>query len=711
MARNSITNNGASEQNDTGGVLEKTRNIGILAHIDAGKTTTTERFLFYSGKVHRMGEVHEGLATMDWMEQEKERGITITSAATTIKWGDHYINIIDTPGHVDFTIEVERSLRVLDGAVIILDGVAGVEPQSETVWRQANKYKVPRIAFINKMDRTGAHFFNAVDSIRTKLSSHPVPLQIPIGSAEMFTGLIDLVIMKAIIYNERSLGALYEEMDIPDDLMDQALESRQEMLEALSEYDDELLEDYLEGAEVNPARIRRAARTATINSDIVPVFCGSAFKNKGVQRLLDAIIYYLPSPLDKTELVGRHPKTDQEIIRKMSLEGYFTALAFKITTDPYVGRLTYFRVYSGIVKKGSTVYNPVAGKRERIGRILRMFANKREDIDEARMGDIVAAVGLKNTKTGDTLCNQGHPIILEQMHFPNPVINIAIEPKTKADEEKLSLSLNKLSEEDPSFRVDVNSETGQTIISGMGELHLEIIVDRLLREFRVEANVGEPQVSYKETIQHSAEAEGKFIKQTGGRGQYGHVRIRIEPLPMGRGFEFENKIFGGAIPREYIIPVKRGIENAMQNGVIAGYPMIDIKATLLDGSYHDVDSSELAFRVAGSMAYQAAVKKAGSVLLEPIMKLDIIVPENYLGDVISDITSRRGKIEDVNDRDNAKFVKSLVPLNEVFGYSTALRSLTQGRAVFSLEFHHYLQVPKDLEAKFIYKYSGVVPAG
>ena len=708
MSQNIKENNDA---NDSLTAMERTRNIGIMAHIDAGKTTTTERFLFYSGRVHRLGEVHDGLATMDWMDQEKERGITITSAATTIEWRDHLLNLIDTPGHVDFTVEVERSLRVLDGAVVLLDAVAGVEPQSETVWRQADQYGVPRIVFINKMDRTGADFFKAMGSIESRLGAHPIPLQIPIGAAELFTGLIDLITMKAIIYNEGSLGKLYEEMVIPDDMMDQALEARKHMIENLSEYDDGLMEEYLEEKEIKVDALRRAVRVATLKSEIVPVFCGSAFKNKGVQRLLDAILFYLPSPLDKTELTGIHPKTDESISRTMSLEDDFTALAFKIMSDPYVGRLTYFRVYSGTVKKGQNVFNPISGKGERLGRILRMFANKREDVEEAKMGDIVAAVGLKNTKTGDTLCNEGHPIILEQMHFPNPVINIAIEPKTKADEEKLSLSLGKLSEEDPSFKVHINEETGQTIIAGMGELHLEIIVDRLLREFKVEANIGEPEVAYKETIISETESEAKFIKQSGGRGQYGHVVIKLEPLPPGGGFEFVDKIFGGAIPKEFIISVKRGIEEAMKNGILAGYPMIDVKVTLLDGSYHDVDSSEIAFRVAGSMAFREGTKKAGCVLLEPIMKLDVAVPENYLGDVINDITSRRGKIEDVADKNNAKHVHAKVPLSEIFGYSTSLRSVTQGRAVFSLGFHHYSQVPKSLEEKLLYKISGEVATG
>ncbi len=708
MSQNIKENNDA---NDSLTAMERTRNIGIMAHIDAGKTTTTERFLFYSGRVHRLGEVHDGLATMDWMDQEKERGITITSAATTIEWRDHLLNLIDTPGHVDFTVEVERSLRVLDGAVVLLDAVAGVEPQSETVWRQADQYGVPRIVFINKMDRTGADFFKAMGSIESRLGAHPIPLQIPIGAAELFTGLIDLITMKAIIYNEGSLGKLYEEMVIPDDMMDQALEARKHMIENLSEYDDGLMEEYLEEKEIKVDTLRRAVRVATLKSEIVPVFCGSAFKNKGVQRLLDAILFYLPSPLDKTELTGIHPKTDESISRTMSLEDDFTALAFKIMSDPYVGRLTYFRVYSGTVKKGQNVFNPISGKGERLGRILRMFANKREDVEEAKMGDIVAAVGLKNTKTGDTLCNEGHPIILEQMHFPNPVINIAIEPKTKADEEKLSLSLGKLSEEDPSFKVHINEETGQTIIAGMGELHLEIIVDRLLREFKVEANIGEPEVAYKETIISETESEAKFIKQSGGRGQYGHVVIKLEPLPPGGGFEFVDKIFGGAIPKEFIISVKRGIEETMKNGILAGYPMIDVKVTLLDGSYHDVDSSEIAFRVAGSMAFREGTKKAGCVLLEPIMKLDVAVPENYLGDVINDITSRRGKIEDVADKNNAKHVHAKVPLSEIFGYSTSLRSVTQGRAVFSLGFRHYSQVPKSLEEKLLYKISGEVTTG
>jgi len=705
---------GSPNHHANGGIerVRRTRNIGIMAHIDAGKTTTTERILFYSGKVHRLGEVHEGLATMDWMDQEKERGITITSAATTCNWKESIINIIDTPGHVDFTCEVERSLRVLDGAIVIFDAVAGVEPQSETVWRQANQYNVPRIAFINKMDRTGADFFRAADMIRTRLGAKPVPLQIAIGSADMFTGIIDLILMKAIVYNELSLGALYEEMDIPDDLKADAAHWRHEMLEALAEYDDELMERYVDGNDdIDEAIIRRAARKGTVQCGIVPVLCGSAFRNKGVQRLLDAVIYYLPSPMDRKELLGEHPKTHEPIVRSMSLDGDFTALAFKVMADPHVGRLTYFRVYSGRVKAGQTVYNPSTGKRERLGRILRMFANKREDIAETQMGDIVAAVGMKRTKTGDTLCNEGHPILLERMHFPNPVITIAIEPKTKADEEKLSESLNRLSDEDPTFKVHVDKETGQTVISGMGELHLEIIVDRLLREFRVEANVGKPQVAYKETISSKQQVETKFIKQTGGRGQYAHIKVLLEPLDSGGGFVFENRVVGGAIPREYINSVRQGIESSMKNGVLAGYPMVDVKAALLDGSYHEVDSSELAFKIAGSMAFRDAARKADAQLLEPMMQLEVIVPENYLGDVLNDITGRRGRIEGINDRDDAKIIKAVVPLSEMFGYSTALRSLTQGRAVFTLQFSHYSHVSREIEAKILHRNSGTPHAG
>ncbi|MCP4727541.1 MAG: elongation factor G [bacterium] len=691
-------------------LLKKTRNIGIMAHIDAGKTTTTERILYYSGKVHRMGEVHDGAAVMDWMEQEKERGITITSAATTVKWGDSIINIIDTPGHVDFTVEVERSLRVLDGAIMLLDAVAGVEPQSETVWRQANAYNVPRIVFINKMDRTGADFFKATETVRSRLGANPVPIQIPIGAEDMFTGLVDLVEMKAIIYNESTFGKLYDVMEIPDDMLDQALEYRQNMLEALSDYDDHLMESYLDGKEIDCEVVRSAIRKATLDNSIVPVMCGAAFKNKGVQRLIDAVLYYLPSPLDKDSMIGKHPTTGQEIEREVKLDGDFTALAFKITTDPYVGRLTYFRVYSGRAQVGSNIYNATFGKRERLGRILRMFANKREDIDEVLMGDIVAAVGLKNTKTGDTLCNEGHPVILEEMHFPDPVVSIAIEPKTKADQEKLGLSLNKLSDEDPTFRVRVDDETGQTLISGMGELHLEIIVDRLTREFKVGANVGIPQVAYRETIKSEAKGECKFIKQTGGKGQYAHVVLKIEPVDTGSGFVFENKIIGGSIPREFIPAVQQGLKGAMGNGILAGYEMVGVKITLLDGSFHEVDSSEVAFKIAASMAFQDAVKKAGAVILEPMMTLEIIVPENYLGDVLNDLTSRRGKIEGMDDRDNAKVVKAITPLSEMFGYSNSLRSVTQGRAVFTMQFDRYEVASKDIEEKILKGISGFITA-
>ncbi len=686
--------------------LEKTRNIGIMAHIDAGKTTTTERILYYSGKLHRLGEVHDGAATMDWMEQEKERGITITSAATTVKWGEYGINIIDTPGHVDFTVEVERSLRVLDGAIMLLCAVAGVEPQSETVWRQANKYGVPRLVFVNKMDRMGADFYQAMETVKTRLGANPVPIQIPIGAEDMFTGLIDLITMKGIIYNDGTLGKLYEEMDIPKDMMEEALEYRQHMLEAVSEFDDTLMEKYLDGEEIEPDVIRKAIREATLSNKIVPVMCGSAFKNKGVQRLLDAICYFLPSPVDKTEMTGIHPKTGEALSRVNSLDENFTALAFKITTDPYVGRLTYFRVYSGRANVGTNIYNSTLGKRERLGRILRMFANKREDIQETIMGDIVAAVGLKNTKTGDTLCNEGHPITLEEMHFPDPVVAIAIEPKTKVDEEKLGLSLNKLSDEDPTFVVKTNEETGQTIISGMGELHLEIIVDRLTREFKVEANVGTPQVAYKETILAPAEVNTKFVKQSGGKGQYAHVKLNIEPLASGKGFEFENKVTGGNIPREYIPSVKQGVEGALNNGILAGYEIVDVKVTLLDGSYHEVDSSEMAFKIAGSMAFQEAVRKSGAILLEPMMRLEVIVPENYLGDVLADMTSRRGKIEGMNDRENAKVVNAIAPLSEMFGYSNSLRSVTQGRAVFTMQFDSYKRTNKEIAEKILHKITG-----
>ena len=681
--------------------LEKIRNIGIMAHIDAGKTTTTERILYYTGRLHRMGEVHDGAATMDWMEQEKERGITITSAATTTTWNGHSINIIDTPGHVDFTVEVERSLRVLDGAVALFCAVGGVEPQSETVWRQADKYGVPRIAFVNKMDRIGADFYNVLNMIKTRLGAFPVPLQIPMGEGDLFTGLIDLIKMKAVIYNESSLGALFEEGDIPKGLIDKAQKYRTDIFEAVAEYDEELLEKYLEGAEISEAELMSAIRKATIDVKIVPVLCGSAFKNKGVQRLLDAIIAYLPSPLDLKPVEGKHPKTDEIIFRKNSVDDPFSALAFKVMTDPFVGKLTFFRVYSGSVKAGSYVYNSNTEKKERLGRILQMHANSREDIQVVQAGDIAAAVGFKKTRTGDTLCDENKHILLESMHFPEPVISVSIEPKTKADQDKLAESLNKLSEEDPTFQVYTDEETGQTIIKGMGELHLEIIVDRMLREFRVGANVGRPQVAYKETIQRTVEAEGKFVRQSGGRGQYGHVNIEIGPNEPGKGFEFDNAIVGGAIPKEYIPAVRQGVEGAMNSGVLAGYPVKDIKVKLIDGSYHDVDSSEMAFKIAGSMGFQEGCKKAGPILLEPVMKLEVVVPEEYLGDVIGNLNSRRGKISGIIPRKDAQVIAAIAPLGEMFGYATELRSISQGRAIYTMQFSHYEPVPKNLADEII----------
>lgn len=683
--------------------LDKIRNIGIMAHIDAGKTTTTERILFYTGRLHRMGEVHDGAATMDWMEQEKERGITITSAATTALWKNSIINIIDTPGHVDFTVEVERSLRVLDGAVALFCAVGGVEPQSETVWRQADKYNVPRIAFVNKMDRVGADFYNVLKMIKERLGATPVPLQIPIGEGEMFTGLIDLVQMKAVLYNDSSLGALFEEAEIPNDLLNKANEYRSHILEAVSDYDDVIMEKYLDGEDVSVDELKNAVRKATLDLKITPVFCGSAFKNKGVQRMLDGVIDYLPSPLDKEEIKGIHPHTEKEIFRKASDEQPFAALAFKIMVDPYVGRLTFFRVYSGSIKAGSYIYNSVSGKKERVGRLLQMHANSREDIDSVQTGDIAAVVGLKNTRTGDTLCDESHQIILESMNFPEPVISVAVEPKTKADQDKLSQSLVKLSDEDPTFHVKTDEETGQTIISGMGELHLEIIVDRLLREFKVGANVGKPQVSYKETITKKVEAIGKFVRQSGGRGQYGHVVIEVEPNEVGKGFEFVDNIVGGAIPKEYINPARQGMEEAMKSGVLAGYPLEDVKVRLFDGSFHDVDSNEMAFKVAGSMAIKEAAKKAGAVLLEPVFSIEVVVPEEYMGDVIGDLNSRRGKISGILPRKDAQVVNGHVPLSEMFGYATALRSVTQGRAIYSMQFSHYDKVPESIAKEIIEK--------
>ena len=676
--------------------LADTRNIGIMAHIDAGKTTTTERILYYTGMLHRMGEVHDGAATMDWMEQEKERGITITSAATTCYWKNNAINIIDTPGHVDFTVEVERSLRVLDGAVALFCAVGGVEPQSETVWRQADKYRVPRIAFVNKMDRVGADFKHAVAMMRERLGANAVPVQIPIGDGEMFNGLIDLIAMKAVIYQEDSLGSTYEEIDIPDSLRADADQYREQLLEAVSDYDDTLMMKFLDGEAISEVELHDAIRKATIDVSIVPVLCGSAFKNKGVQRLLDAINLFLPSPDDLPAIEGTHPRAGDELTRKSSLDDPFSALAFKIVTDPFVGRLTYFRVYSGKLKSGSYVFNANTGKRERIGRILRMSADKREDIPEAAAGDILAAVGLKNTKTGHTLCVESDPILLEQMVFPEPVIAVAIEPKTKIDQDKLGDSLGKLADEDPTFRVKTDDETGQTLIAGMGELHLEILVDRLLREFKVHANIGKPQVAYKETIKHAAKAEGKFVRQSGGRGQYGHVLINIEPAEPGKGFVFENKIIGGAIPREYIKPAEEGMREALLSGVMAGYPVIDVKVTLYDGTFHDVDSSEMAFKIAGSMAVKNGVRKAGPVLLEPVMDVEVVVPEEYMGDVMGDLNSRRGRIRGMFTRRESQVIASSVPLSEMFGYATTLRSVTQGRAIYSMQFSHYEPVPASI---------------
>jgi elongation factor G len=688
--------------------LERTRNIGIMAHIDAGKTTTTERILFYTGVLHRMGEVHDGGATMDWMEQEKERGITITSAATTCFWHDHRINIIDTPGHVDFTIEVERSLRVLDGAVALFCSVGGVEPQSETVWRQADKYGVPRIAFVNKMDRIGADFLGAVQMMKERLGANAVPIQLPVGQGDLFKGIIDLVKMKAHIFHDHTNGMTWDEIDIPHDLQAQATEYRTKMLEAVSDEDDTLLEKYLEGKEITEEEIREVLRRACLKVSIVPVLCGSSFKNKGVQMLLDSVIHFLPSPVDVQDgsITGHHPNMKDTVTRKVSDSEKFTALAFKIMTDPYVGRLTFFRVYSGTVKAGSYLYNSVSDKKERIGRVLRMHANHREDVDEGYSGDILAAIGFKNTRTGDTLCGEDDPIILEKMIFPEPVIHQAIEPKSKADQEKLGEALSKLSEEDPTFKVTTNHETGQTIIGGMGELHLEILVDRMKREFKVEANVGKPQVAYKETVRKKVTVEGKFVRQSGGKGQYGHVWIEMEPNEKGKGYEFEDAIVGGVIPREYIKPVSEGIKEAMRNGILAGYPVEDIKVRLIDGSYHDVDSSEMAFKIAGSIAFQEAARKADPVILEPIMSVEVVSPEDYLGDVMGDLNSRRGKIEGINPRKDAQVIRAMVPLSEMFGYATQLRSMTQGRALYTMQFDHYDETPKSISEQIIEKVKG-----
>ncbi len=685
--------------------LKDTRNIGIMAHIDAGKTTVTERILYYSGKIHKIGDTHDGAAQMDWMVQEQERGITITSAATTCFWKGNRINIIDTPGHVDFTVEVERSLRVLDGSVALFDAKSGVEPQSETVWRQADKYGVPRICFINKMDATGADYFMSVDTIRERLRANAVPIEIPIGAEDKFEGVVDLITMKANIY-KNELGTEFTIEDIPSDLVEVAEKYRAELLENIAEHDEELMEKYLEGEELTEEEIKRAIRTATIANAMNPVLCGSAYKNKGVQPLLDAIVDYMPAPTDVPDIKGVDPQTDEPTTRKSSDEEPFAALAFKIATDPYVGKLAFTRIYSGTVESGSYVYNSTKGKRERIGRILMMHANKREEIDKAYAGDIVAIIGLKDTTTGDTLCDMDSEVILENMEFPDPVISVAIEPKTKASQEKMGIALAKLAEEDPTFRTYTDEETGDTIISGMGELHLEIIVDRLLREFKVEANIGNPQVAYRESITQAAEAQGKYVKQSGGRGQYGDCTLRVEPIDNpeeANGIEFINAIVGGAIPKEYIPSVQAGAEEAAETGILGGYPMLDMKITLLDGSYHDVDSSEMAYKIAGSMGFRAAVAKAKPILLEPAMKVEITTPDEYLGDVMGDVSSRRGKIDGMNPKNGVHVLDAFIPLAEMFGYATDLRSKTQGRATYSMQFDHYEQVPNSISEEVIGK--------
>ncbi|KAA5807030.1 elongation factor G [Thermoanaerobacterium thermosaccharolyticum] len=682
--------------------LDKVRNIGIMAHIDAGKTTTTERILFYTGKVHKIGEVHEGNATMDWMEQEQERGITITSAATTCYWKDHKINIIDTPGHVDFTVEVERSLRVLDGAVAVFCAKGGVEPQSETVWRQADKYRVPRLAYVNKMDIMGADFFNVIKMMKERLNANPVAIQLPIGKEDTFVGIIDLIKMDAIIY-EDDLGTISEEVEIPDDLKDLAQEYREKLLEAVSEQDEALMEKYLEGEEITEEEIHAALRKGTINNELVCVTCGSSYKNKGVQPMLDAVVRYLPSPIDIPAVKGMKLNSDEEIERKADDNEPFSALAFKIMADPYVGKLAFFRVYSGTLEAGSYVLNSTKGKKERIGRILQMHANHRKEIDKVYTGDIAAAVGLKDTTTGDTLCDENQPILLESMEFPEPVIRVAIEPKTKAAQDKMAVALQKLAEEDPTFKTYTDQETGQTIIAGMGELHLEIIVDRMRREFNVECNVGKPQVAYKETITKPVRIEGKFIRQSGGRGQYGHVWLEMEPLERGQGYQFENKIVGGVIPKEYIPAVDAGVQEAMENGILGGYEVVDVKVSLVDGSYHEVDSSDMAFKIAGSMAFKEGMKKGGAVLLEPIMEVEVVVPEEYMGDVMGDINSRRGRIEGMMDRAGAKVIRGMVPLAEMFGYATDLRSKTQGRGTYTMQFSHYEEVPKNIADQILEK--------
>ncbi len=686
--------------------LSKTRNIGIAAHIDAGKTTTTERILYYTGRLHRMGEVHEGTATMDWMEQERERGITITSAATACEWKDHRINIIDTPGHVDFTAEVERSLRVLDGAIGVFCAVGGVEPQSETVWRQADKYRVPRIAFVNKMDRNGADFYKVLGMLEDRLRSNFVPIQLPIGSGETFNGMVDLIEMKAITFEESSQGSNYFEGDIPDDLMPQAMEYREKMLDAIAEFDDGLLEKFLEGEEISPDEVRSALRQATVSLKAVPVACGSAYKYKGVQRLLDAVIYYLPSPDDIGETHGTKPNSEEELTRPAEDSAPFSALAFKVMTDPFVGRLTFVRIYSGILEAGSYIYNVMTEKRERVSRLVEMHANDRTELKQAYAGDIVALVGLKDTTTGDTLCDEGNPIVLEKIEFAEPVIHVAIEPKTRADQEQLHVALAKLSEEDPTFKVKVDDETGQTVMSGMGELHLEILIDRLFREFKVEANVGQPQVAYKEGLRKASHGTGRFVRQSGGRGQFGHVELEIEPGEPGTGLVFESKVVGGNVPREYVNPARDGIAEAMTNGPVAGYPIEDVKVTLVDGSFHAVDSSEMAFKVAGSMGFKDGASKAEPFLMEPIMDLEVVVPEQYLGDVMGDLNSHRGEVQGMNPRSDAQVIKAFIPLSETFGYATRLRSLTQGRAVFTLQFAKYSEVPRNITEAIIAKVNG-----
>ncbi len=687
--------------------IKRTRNIGIVAHIDAGKTTTTERILYYTGLTYKIGEVHEGTATMDWMEQERERGITITSATTTCFWRDHRINIIDTPGHVDFTIEVERSLKVLDGTVVVFDGVGGVEPQSETVWRQADRYAVPRIAFVNKMDRIGADFFRVVDQIKNRLNSNPIFVQIPWIEDDEFKGIIDLLEMKLIVWDEDSLGSQYNLVEIPNEIKDEAAKGREKLIESIADLDEETMEKYLDGQPITKERIKDVLRKSTIEIKAVPVLCGSAFKNKGIQTLLDAVVDYLPSPIDLPPVKGINPVTGQEEFRRPEETEPFSALAFKIMTDPFVGQLTYLRIYSGKLNAGTTVYNSTKGTREKIGRLLRMHANKREEIKEVSAGDIAAAVGLRSTITGDTLSDEKKPIVLESLQFPQPVISVAIEPKTKADQEKLGISLGKLAIEDPSFKVRYDEETGQTIISGMGELHLEIIVDRLRREFKVDANVGKPQVAYKETITVPAQAEGKFIRQTGGRGQYGHVKIRVEPRERETGFEFIDEIKAGAIPKEYIPAVEKGIKEAMETGVIAGYPVVDFAVRLYDGSYHEVDSSEIAFKIAASMAFKDAIRRAGAIILEPVMSVEVVVPEEFMGAVIGDLSSRRGKILGTELRGGMQAIKAEVPLAEMFGYATNLRSMTEGRGTFTMEFSHYSGVPEMLSEGIKARVKGV----